>query len=154
MKPEYDEELEAVIDRELKGLPELPAPDTLASRVMLAIESRAKVAWYRQPWQMWPAALRMGSLVLLLALFGGLCFAGWRLAQSEAFIGATHQLGRWLSGVSALGNTLSVLLGAMVLAVKQLGTGFLIAALTAVAVGYALCLGLGTVCVRIAFARR
>ena len=154
MKPEYEKELEAEIDRELKGLPELPAPDTLASRVMLAIESRAKVAWYRQPWQMWPAALRMGSLVLLLALFGGLCFAGWRLAQGEAFIGATREFGRWLSGVSALENTLNVLLGAVVLAVKQLGTGFIVAALAALAIGYAICLGLGTVCVRIAFARR
>ena len=154
MKPEYEKELEAEIDRELKGLPELPAPDTLTSRVMLAIESRAKVAWYRQPWQMWPAALRMGSLMLLLALFGGLCFAGWRLAQGEAFIGATHKLGQWLSGVSALGNTLNVLLGAVVLAVKQLGTGFIVAALAALAIGYAICLGLGTVCVRIAFARR
>jgi hypothetical protein len=154
MKPEYDEELEAVIDRELKDLPELPAPDALASRVMLAIEHRAKVAWYRQPWQMWPAALRLGSLVLLLALFGGLCLAGWRLAQGEAFIGATHEFGRWLSGVSALGNTLSVLLGAVVLAAKQLGTGLIIAALAAVAIGYLICLGLGTVCVRIAFAQR
>ena len=154
MNPEYEKELEAAIDRELKGLPELPAPDTLASRVMEAIESRAKVAWYRQPWEMWPAPLRMGSLALLLALFGGLCFGGWRLAQGESFIGATHKLGQWLAGVSALGNTLSVLLGAVVLAVKQLGTGFLVAALMAVAVGYAVCLGLGTVCVRIAFARR
>ena len=154
MNLEYEKELEAAIDRELKGLPELPAPDTLALRVMVAIESRAKVAWYRQPWEMWPAPLRMGSLALLLALFGGLCFGGWRLAQGEAFIGATHKLGQWLAGVSALGNTLSVLLGAVVLAVKQLGTGFLVAALMAVAVGYAVCLGLGTVCVRIAFARR
>jgi hypothetical protein len=96
----------------------------------------------------------MASLALLLALFGGLCFGGWRLAQGESFIGATHKLGQWLAGVSALGNTLSVLLGAVVLAVKQLGTGFLVAALMAVAVGYAVCLGLGTVCMRIAFARR
>jgi len=154
MKPEYDEELEAMIDRELKGLPELPAPDVLASRVMSAIGNRAKVAWYRQPWQMWPAALRLGSLVLLLALFGGLCLAGWRLAQGEAFIGATHEFGRWLSSVSALGNTLSVLLGAVVLAAKQLGTGLIVAVLAAVAIGYLICLGLGTVCVRIAFAQR
>jgi hypothetical protein len=65
-----------------------------------------------------------------------------------------HKLGQWLLGVSALGNTLDVLLGAVVLAVKQLGTGFIVAALAAVAVGYAICLGLGTVCVRIAFPRR
>jgi hypothetical protein len=154
MKPEYEKELEAAIDRELKGLPELPAPDALASRVMLAIESRATVAWYCQPWERWPAALRLGSLALLLALFGGLCVGGWRLAQGEAFIGATHELGQWLSGVGALGNTVSVLLGAVVLAVKQLNTGSIIAVLAALAVGYAICLGLGTVCVRIAFARR
>jgi hypothetical protein len=37
---------------------------------------------------------------------------------------------------------------------KQLGTGIIVAALVAVALGYAMCLGLGTVCVRLAFARR
>jgi hypothetical protein len=154
MNPEYEKELEAEIDRELKGLPELPAPHTLASRVRLAVEGRGKVGWYRQPWQRWPTALRMGSLVLLLALFGGLCFAGGRLAQGGAFLGATQKLGPWLSGLSALGNAVGVLLGAVVLAVKQLGTGIIVAALAAVAVGYALCLGLGTVCARLAFARR
>jgi hypothetical protein len=154
MNPEYDKELEAEIARELKGLPQLPAPQTLASRVMLAIEARANVAWYRQPWQTWPAALRMGSLLILLALFGGLCFAAGRLAQGEAFVATAHTLGQWFSGVSALGNAVNVLLGAVTLAVKQLGTVFILAALVAVAAGYALCLGLGTVCVRLALARR
>jgi hypothetical protein len=154
MNPEYERELEAEIARELKGLPQLPAPTTLASRVMLTIEGRANVAWYRQPWQTWPAALRLGSLVILLALFGGLCFAAGRLAQGEAFVGAAHNLGQWLSGLSALGNTVSVLLGALTLAAKQLGTGFIVAAMVAVAAGYAMCLGLGTVCVRLALMRR
>jgi hypothetical protein len=152
MKPEM--ELEAAIDRELKGLPELAAPDAFASRVMLAIESRATVVWHRQSWEKWPATLRLGSFALLLALFGGLCFGGWRLAQDEAFIGATHQLGQWISGASALGNTVNVLFGAAVLAVKQVNTGIIVGGLAALAVGYAICLGLGTVCVRMAFARR
>jgi hypothetical protein len=153
MQPEYERELEAEIDRELKGLPELPAPHTLASRVRLAIEGQPEVAWFRQPWQMWPTALRIGSLVLLLLLFGGLCFSGDRLAHGVAFIGAAHRLGQWLSDVSALGKAVSVLLGAAVLAVKQFGTGFIVAGLLAVAVGYAMCLGLGTFCVRLAVAR-
>jgi uncharacterized BrkB/YihY/UPF0761 family membrane protein len=154
MNPEYEKELEAEIARELKGLPQLTAPHTLASRVMLAIEGRAHVAWYRQPWQRWPVALRMGSLVILLALFGVLCVAAARLAQGEAFVATAHQLGQWLSGVNALGNAVNVLLGAVTLAVKQLGTAFIVAALVAVAAGYALCVGLGTVCVRLALARR
>ena len=154
MQPEYERELEAEIDRELKRLPELSAPHTLVSRVRLAIEGRPDVAWYRQPWQMWPAALRIGTLVTLLVLFGGLCLAGQRLEHGEEFIGAAHRLGHWLSGVSALGKAVSVLLGAAVLAVKQIGAGCIVAALVAVALGYAMCLGLGTVCVRLAFARR
>ena len=154
MNPQYERELEAEIARELKGLPQLPAPHTLVSRVMLAIEGRANVAWYRLPWQMWPVALRLGSLVILLALFGGLCFAAGRLTQGEAFVGAAHNLGQWLAGISALGNAVGVLLDAAALAVKQLGTGFIVAALLAVAAGYAMCLGLGTVCVRLALARR
>jgi hypothetical protein len=154
MQPDYERELEAEIDREMKGLPELSAPHTLVSRVRLAIEGQPDRAWYRQPWQMWPAALRIGTLVTLLVLFGGLCFAGQRLVHAEAFIGVAHRLGHWLSGVSALGNAVSVLLGAAVLAVKQVGTGFIVAALAALAVGYAMCLGLGTACVRLAFARR
>jgi hypothetical protein len=154
MQPEYERQLEAEIDRELKGLPELSAPHTLVSRVMSEIEGRAEVAWYCQPWQMWPAAVRIGSLVILLVLFGGLCLAGQRLAHGETFISAAHRLGHWLSGVSALGNAVSVLLSAAVLAVKQIGTGFIVAALAALAIGYAMCLGLGTACVRLAFARR
>jgi hypothetical protein len=78
---------------------------------------------------------------------------GW-LAQGEVFISATHKVGGWLSGASALGNAVGILLGALALAVKQLGTEFIVAALVAVAIGYAICLGVGSVCVRLAFARR
>jgi len=154
MQPDYQRTLEAEIARELKDLPQLPAPPTLASRVMLAIEGRSNAAWYRQPWQRWPAAVRIGSLVVLLTLFGGLCFAAGRLTQGEVFVGTAHQLGQWLSGVNALGSAVSVLLGAIALSVKQLGTGFIVAALVAVAAGYAMCLGLGTICMRLALARR
>jgi hypothetical protein len=56
--------------------------------------------------------------------------------------------------VIALGNAVGAVLGAGLLAVKHFGTGFIVAALVALVLGYAMCLGLGTVCVRLAFARR
>ena len=61
MNSEYEKRLEAEIERELKGLPELTAPGTLVSRVMAAIEQRADRPWYRQPWQAWPVALRAAA---------------------------------------------------------------------------------------------
>jgi len=151
---EYEKRLEAEIDRALKGLREMPAPRLLVSQVMAALEQRARLPWYRQPWQMWPLPLRVVSLLILLAVFGGLCFAGWKLPHTAAFAAAIHRIGGWFSGVTTLWNALNVLMGALVVTVKHLGTGFMIACLAALAFGYAMCVGLGTVYVRLGLARR
>jgi uncharacterized membrane protein len=153
MNPDYDKRLEAEISRELKALPELAAPDTLVNRVMTALEQRARVPWYRRSWQTWPVALQTASLVVLLALFGGLCLAGWELSQAEAATLALHRVGAWFSGLSVIGNTFNVLVSAAALAVKKLGTGFIIACLVLAGLAYALCVGLGTVYFRLAFAK-
>lgn len=154
MNSEYEKRLEREIDRELKGLPELGAPGTLAGRVMRAVEQRGRAPWYRQSWQMWPVALRVGSLALLLALFGGICLAGWELRHAAAVVAAGQEAGRWLSGLSSIWNLVTVLYGALTLVVKQLGIAFVIACGVAVALAYAMCFGLGTVYVRLALARR
>jgi hypothetical protein len=154
MNPDYDKRLEAEISRELKALPELAAPVALVNRVMAALEQRATVPWYRRSWQTWPAALQTASLVVLLALFGGLCLAGWELSQTEAATLAVHRVGEWFSGLSVVGNTFNVLVNAAALVVRKLGTGFTIACLVLAGLGYALCIGLGTVYYQLAFAKR
>lgn len=154
MNAEYDKRLEAEISRELKALPELAAPGTLVNRVMAALEQRATVPWYHRSWQTWPAALQTASLIVLLALFGGLCLAGWELSQAKALTQALHRAGEWVSRLNLIGNTLNVLGSAALLAVKKLGTGVIVACLAAVGLGYALCVGLGTVYFRLAFAAR
>jgi hypothetical protein len=154
MNPDYDKQLEAAISRELKALPELAAPTALANRVMAAIEQRARVPWYRRSWQMWPVALQAASLVVLLALFGGLCFGGWQLSQTGTATLALHRAGEWVSGLSVIQNTFNVLVNAAVVVVKKLGTGFVVACLVMVGTGYAMCIGAGTVYYRLGFAKR
>jgi len=154
MNPDYDKQLEAAISRELKALPELAAPGVLANRVMAALEQRVRVPWYRRSWQMWPVNLQAVSLVVLLALFGGLCLAGWELSQAEATVFALHRVGEWFSGLSMIENTFNVLASAAVLVVKKLGTGFIVTCLVVAGIGYAMCVGLGTVYFRLAFAKR
>jgi succinate dehydrogenase/fumarate reductase cytochrome b subunit len=154
MDPDYDKRLEAAISRELKALPELAAPGVLANRVMAALGQRARVPWYRRSWQMWPVVLQAASLVVLLALFGGLCLAGWELSQAETTAFALHRVGEWFSGLSMIENTFNVLVSAAVLVVKKLGTGFIVTCLVAAGIGYAMCVGLGTVYCRLAFAKR
>jgi hypothetical protein len=154
MNPDYDKQLEAAISRELKALPELSAPGTLASRVMAAIEQRARVPWYQRSWQTWPVALQATSLVVLLALFGGLCLGGWQLSQTGTATLALHGVGEWFSGLIVIGNTFHVLVNAVLLAVKKLGTGVIVACLAVAGAGYAMCVGVGTVYFRLAFAKR
>jgi hypothetical protein len=154
MNPDYDKQLEAAIGRELKALPELAAPTALASRVMAAIEQRARVPWYRRSWQTWPVALQAAVLVVLLALFGGLCLGGWELSQTGTVTLTLHRAGEWLSGLNVIGNTFHVLVNAALLAVKKLGTGFIVACLIAAGVCYAMCIGAGTVYYRLAFSKR
>ena len=154
MNPDYDKQLEAAISRELKALPELSAPTALASRMMAAIEQRARVPWYRRSWQAWPVALQAASLVVLLALFGGLCYGSWQLSQTGTATLALHRVGEWFSGLGVIQNTFNVLVNAAVVVVKKLGTGVIVACLVMVGTGYAMCIGAGTVYYRLAFAKR
>ena len=154
MNLENDQRLEAAIHRELHALPELAAPTTLADRVMRVIEQRSRLPWYRRSWQMWPMALQAASLAALLALFGGLCLGGWELSQAKIITLALHRGGEWLSGLNLIGNTLNALANAALLVVKKLGSGVIIALLVMAGLGYALCVGLGTVYFRLAFAKR
>jgi uncharacterized membrane protein len=154
MNPEYESKLEAAIDRELKGLPELTAPNSLSRRVMAAIERRATVPWYRTAWQNWPLSLRIPAMALLVVFFGALCFGVWKLPHTEvATVGAAKVSG-WFSVFATLWNALNAVVGVFVLAFKQLGTGLIAAIVGAIVLAWVMCLGVGTACVRLAWARR
>jgi hypothetical protein len=153
MNPDYERQLEFEIDRELKALPELAAPPTLIARVMRVLEERAPLPWYYRSWATWPIGLQAGTLFFLVALFVGLCFGAGMLPHTPEYAAASHKASGLLAIVTMIWNTVSVILGALVLAVKRLGTGFIAGFLVSMALGYAMCLGLGTLYVRIGFAR-
>src|SRR2546421_10240202 len=126
MNSEYDRKLELEIDRQLKALPDLQAPATLSCRVMAAIQRRRALSWYQQPWQNWPMPLRVGALAFLSIMFGGLCIASWQLTRAAGVSAALQEIGVLLSGLSTIWNIINVLLGAILLVAKHLGTGFII----------------------------
>jgi hypothetical protein len=147
-------ELESEIDRELKRLPDLSAPATLIPRVMAALAARAEVRWYRRPWQNWPMAWRLASFAVLMALLGGICFGNWHAVQLASQAPGLQQVGVLTSSLSTAHSALSAVAAAGALAVRQLGTTVFLATCLAVVLSYVLCVGLGTLCVRLAFARR
>ncbi len=75
MKKMTPEELEQFIHQQLRGLPSRPAPRSLESRVLAAIEERAMIPWYHKSWSYWPAAIRSAFLVLATSVTGGVVAA-------------------------------------------------------------------------------
>lgn len=153
MNPNHDQELEEAIRRELRALPELSAPDSLAQSVMATIERRANVPWYRRSWANWPISFQVVSLAAMLLLFAGLFVAGRDLLQTQPALHVAHQAGKWFSGLNTIGSMLNILGESAILAAKQLGLAVVIFGLAAAALAYAIFLGLGTVYVRLAFSK-
>jgi hypothetical protein len=154
MNINHDSELEAEISRQLRELPELEAPAALVGRVLAVVERRSRVPWYRRSWQAWPPALQVAAFVALAVLFAGLCVGGWLVSHSGPAERALQQAQGWWSGLDTVKNSLDLLVGAGIVFVKQLGSGALTACLVALGLGYALCVGLGTVYLRLAMAKR
>jgi hypothetical protein len=67
--PEPD--LEALVDRELRRLPQPHAPRTLLPRVMSAVEALARRPWYSRAWVTWPLAWQVVSVAALIAIVAG-----------------------------------------------------------------------------------
>lgn len=154
MNPEYERQLEAEIDRELKGLTDLAAPPELTSRVMLAIAESKIAARYPQPWQNWPAVLRSATLILLLAVFGGACALVWQLPEFAEIHLAQQHLTLWFAPIEALWQALRVLGGTLISTVGYLGTGVLVVWAFAAAAAYAICIGFGAAIFRCAHVRQ
>jgi hypothetical protein len=153
MNSDYEKRLEAEIARAIKALPELDAPRTLLPRILAAVEKRAASRWYRRSWQEWPPIWRAFTLVGLLAAFAGLCLAGWELQQLRGWSLLAQEAGDLFSGIGAVYNALNVLGGAVVLVLKQFGTSTVVLCVAAAGLSYALCVAVGTACVRFAFVR-
>jgi hypothetical protein len=136
------------VDRALKALPPLSAPPTLAPRVLARLATRTEAPWYRRAWPSWPMALRTASLIVLLAMFGGLCFAGWKASHASSVTAATEKVSGAFALVSLAANTVSVLGNAAAQVMRHLGTGVI------VLLAYAACVAFGSFYLRFAFARR
>src|SRR5262245_16139325 len=117
-----DRNLEVQIDRLLKKLPEMKAPASLFQSVMAAVEVRATLPWYRQPWQTWPPVFRAVAMVMLLASFGAVSYAAWQLTQAAGYTEVTQELRSRFSGLVALFGAVEVLVRSICIVLKQLGT--------------------------------
>jgi hypothetical protein len=154
MNPDHDQELRDLVEHELKGLQPLAAPSTLAPRIMAALAARAEAPWYRRPWYCWSLPLQATFFTLLITLFGGLCFGAWKFFQTDAVVTTTGKVAETVSLVEMGFRVLGVFRDSAIYVLESIGSGYLIGFAGLAFVAYAICMGLGSVCVRLAYVRR
>jgi hypothetical protein len=150
MKSNHDANLEACISRELKALGELPAPRGLEYRVMRSIEARQRAPWYRSAWQAWPVSLQVASFVLLVAIFGAVCWLGGGVSQTASEAVVAQKSASWFSSLAFVGNILRALGDALLAVLNKAGTVPIVAVGLLVAASWAACACAGTVIFRFA----
>ena len=98
--------------------------------------------------------LQASSLAVMLTLFGTLCFGAWSFSQSEAVAVTAGKVSGVLSMFELALRTLGVLRDAGFQVVQNIGPGFVIGFAVLMVITYAMCLALGSACVRFALVRR
>ena len=146
--------LEELIQRELSKLPERTAPESLITRVVTQIQARQNKRWWQRPWTQWPVGLQLASWPLLIGSMAAAVFAlsvGWRLLAVRA---ALESLSEQLDSFSVVWDVLGALGNAGWILARAAGQEWLFLALLVPVVMYAACVGLGTLCYRMAYYKR
>jgi hypothetical protein len=153
MKAQNPIELEALLRRELRQLPDLHAPETLFHRVMLAVHQRERLPWWRRSWQSWPAGAQALTLVLLLAMVGAACYAGGRAAEGVSLTLLGSVFAEWLSPFEPVLDLVATLGRAAAMLLRVSGQQLLLGTLLGLFTVYVACIGLGSACARLALQR-
>jgi hypothetical protein len=151
MPPEFDPNLEALVDAELKKLPPIPAPQSLLPKVLSAIAARARQPWWQRAWWDWPLAAKAAFLLLALAVVSAV--SGGGVILDEGVAAYSQRVVERLTPVGGLWDSIQTVVNAVALSLQKLSQPFMLYALIFVGATYLICVGLGTACVRYALKR-
>lgn len=147
MNANTPQDLEKLIHRTLRSLPERRAPRTLEHRVLAAIAAHASLPWYRRSWKHWPLAAQAAFLTLSCLIAGMVLNLG-RLASplSQAHADLIDRTAPLTKAASIVSNSLTH-------ATDTIPALWLYGALAAIAACYLALLGLGTTAYRTLIAK-
>ena len=151
MKPKFDPTLEKLIHQELKKLPAVKAPRTLTARVLAAVAARKALPWWHQSFWHWPMFAKTAFFafagLVLLSLTGGTWFAGEVASSYSGMAGKGVGLARgFVDFINPLGTAMAVMWRSFLQTVVVWGLG-------SAAILYFICVGAGTLFVRVAYKR-
>lgn len=144
MNNETDRQLEQLIHRELRQLPDLRAPGGLVARVQRAIASQTALPWWSQSWFAWP---RLAQGASAFAAFALVVAVGWMFGLGRLPAGPA---GGTLTELTAVTNAGLTVLNAVSNSIGLPTSTFLAIAAAVLTLMYLGCLALGTLFYRVA----
>ena len=154
MSEREERDLEQWTQRELRGLPLVPAPTSLVPRVLAALETRTHLAWWRGSLWTWPLTARAAFFVMALATVGALVYFGRGVGESWSTESLAQAAQTKLAVLEPLWSLLAAFVNAGTTMVDSLGPNARwIGVGLALAMWFA-CVGIGSLCYRVAVSRR
>ena len=139
MEPKIDPTLERLVHQELKKLPPVKAPARLSARVLEVVRARQALPWWQQSFWHWPAAARGAFLLLVAVIVASLTGGTW-------FAGELAVDGTVAKYVNPLANAFLVMWRSFLQTLVLWALGFAMML-------YLICVGAGTLFVRMAYKR-
>ena len=154
MSERDEQDLERWAQRELRGLPLVPAPPSLVPRMLAALEAQARLPWWRCPLWTWPLAARVAFFVTALAFVAGVAFFARDLDENWSMETLAQAALAKFGVLDPLWSLLAALVSAATTMVDSLGPNARwIGGGLALAMWFA-CVGIGSLCYRVALSRR
>lgn len=153
MRPTPESELEQVIDRELRQLPNLRAPGDLVSGVMRLVVEREGRPWWQKSFVHWPWAARYAFLALTT---GGLAlgvYFTWGLGTGLPFQALSDEVAVFTSRFETIRSIAGSLGGALVALARSAGPWLPWTVAAVVGMSYLTTLAVGTYCYRLVSAK-
>jgi hypothetical protein len=154
MNESNEKQLEQLIDRELRKLPELRAPETLVHRVMLAVHAQERQPWWQRPWLSWPRPARLVSSALSCVTVVALVYFGAQAWQATGIGSPLEKIWLWAASLEPLWDWVVALVNAVALVLRSASQQYLLIGLGIATSMYLLCVATGSACYRLAFSRR
>jgi len=137
MNPNDPEKLEAAIHRALRSIPDRQAPSRLEGRVLLELNRRAALPWWRKSFDYWPNSVRViffvGSAVTAALVVVGLVQLGIS-SGSEQLVADLAQRFAW---VTTANNIVDVIGSKTLLVIRAIPPLWLYTAAGTIAICYA-----------------
>ena len=149
-----DPDLENFIHQTLRSLPNRPAPRSLESRVLAAIEARAVLPWWKQSFAQWPVAARFLFVLLSAGLVKlALMASVWAMGGFQASE-VTHIFSTQLSWLEAIIGAVRGTGESFAILLRNIPSIWLYGIIAVVAGFYAMLFSLGATAYRALYSHR